>query len=98
MVAVLNSYIIQTPSLTAPMKTFSAYEVLDLVNNSDKDDSIHRDATSKSERGNRSNLHSLRQSQNSIFGSEERFEKNISAVNNRLNENESDSSYADECD
>lgn len=42
-------FYLHTPLITASMKIFSAYDVLDLVNNSDKNDSIHLNAISESD-------------------------------------------------
>lgn len=52
---VQDCYVLHTLSFGASMETFSAYDVLNLVNDSDDDDSIHCDAMSKSDFGNRSN-------------------------------------------
>lgn len=78
------------------MKIFSSYGVFDVVNDSDKDDSIHRDEMSKIDRGNVSNQQRMRQSRKFIFMSEERFERDNSPINSRGNGNGSDSSYAAE--
>lgn len=62
---------LHTPSLTALLKTFSAYDVLDLVDNSDGDDSFYCDVKSKGNRGNGLNRQCMRQPQKNILIREE---------------------------